>query len=441
MIPRRGPRDTGGRRRGPRRPPRSVAASAGPLLVAALVLLGIPAAGAATTTGTAQAAGATTLAGTGSPGSAGVGRAAVSAELDAPVAVAEDRSGDLFIADVGSCRVQEVPARTGTAFGVHLRAGTLATLVGGSCRSATHPEPSALAVDAGGDLFIAFGPTARVDELPVRTTTVSGRRVTAGTLVGVAGTGTPGYGTDGGPADRSPLDDPTGLAVDADGDLLIADTANCRVAMVAVGDGTHFGVSMVQGHLYTVAGTGTCGSTGDGGPALQAQVWDPGALAVDAGGDVLVADQGNRTIRELAAHTGTFFGVAIAADHLGTVAGEGSYGPYLQDGLSAVGETAEINFPSGIAVDPAGNLYIADGDMHAIRFVPAVTTTLRGKVATADDMYLAAGALSSGGILDDKTTWVQTRMVDPTGLALSPGGRLIYADSQADVVRQLPPGT
>jgi DNA-binding beta-propeller fold protein YncE len=416
------------------------AAWAGLMVMVAVVLLGVPTAGAAVSgTDTARAPGATTLAGTGSPGSGGVGRNAASAQLDGPVAVVEDRSGDLFIADAGSCRVQEVPARTGTAFGLHLRAGALATLVGGSCRNpATHPEPSALAVDAGGDLFIAFGPQARVDELPVRSTTVSARRLTAGRLVGVAGTGTPGDAGDGGPADRSQLDDPTGLAVDADGDVLIGDTANCRVAMVAAGDGTHFGVAMVEGHLYAVAGTGTCGSTGDGGPAVQAEVWDPGALAVDGSGDVLVADQGNRTIRELAAHTGMFFGVAIAADHLGTVAGEGSYGPYVQDGLSALGETAELNFPTGLAVDPAGDLYIADGSMHAIRFVPAATTMLRGKVASADALYLAAGALSSGGILDAKTSWVQTRMVDPTGLTLSPRGQLIYADSQADVVRQLP---
>jgi hypothetical protein len=434
------PRGAGGRLPGSRRSPWVTVAWWGPVLMAAGVLL-VPTAGAAVSTGPAHAPGATTLAGTGSPGSAGIGRMAASAQLDAPVAVAEDRSGDLFIADAGSCRVQEVPARTGIAFGLHLRAGILTTLAGGSCGT-THPEPSALAIDTSGDLFVAFGPAARVDELPVRTATVSGRRVTAGTLVGVAGTGTPGdAGGGGGPADRSQLDDPTGLAVDTDGDVLIGDTGNCRVAMVAADDGTHFGVTMVGGHLYTVAGTETCGSTGDGGPALQAELWDPGALAVDAGGDVLVADQGNRTIRELAAHTGTFFGVALAADHLGTVAGEGSYGPYLQDGLSALGETAEINFPTGLVVDPAGDLYIADGSMHALRFVPAVATTLRGKAADADAMYLAAGALSSGGILDDQTSWVQTRMIDPTGLTLSPRGQLIYADGQADVVRELPPGT
>jgi hypothetical protein len=416
-----------------------------PVVVALAALLPVAAAspaGSSVPGTTADGPGATTLAGTGAPGSAGVGRPAGSAQLDAPVAVVEDRSGDLFIAEAGSCAVQEVPARTGTSFGARLRPGILVTLAGGSCRSgAPLPEPSALALDAAGDLFIAFGPGARVDELPARTSTAFGVHRTAGKLVGVAGTGTPGFDGDGGRADRSPLDDPTGLAVDTDGDLLIADTGNCRVRAVAAADGAHYGVAMVQGHLYTVAGSGTCGSAGDGGPARQAQVWDPGALAVDAGGDVLVADQGNRTVRELAAHDGTFFGVAIAAGHLGTVAGEGSYGPYLQDGLSAQGETAEVNFPTGIAVDAAGDLYIADGAMHAIRFVPAVITTWRGKVATAGSMELAAGALSSGGILDDRTSWVQTRMTDPEGLTLSPHGQLVYADRQADVVRRLPSGT
>jgi DNA-binding beta-propeller fold protein YncE len=229
------------------------------------------------------------------------------------------------------------------------------------------------------------------------------------------------------------------VTVDPSGDLFIADTANCRLRMVAASSGSRFGMTVVQGDIYTVAGTGICGSQGDGGPALGAELWDPGALAVDAGGDVLVADQGNRTIRVLTSHSGTFYGVALVADDLGTVAGEGSYGPYLVDGLSAVGETAELNFPTAIAVDAHGNLYIADGAIHAIRLVPASTTTLLGKAATADNMYTVAGAMSTD-VLHSRTEWIQTRMLDPAGLALTPGGQLVYSDGQADVVRRLPAG-
>jgi hypothetical protein len=194
---------------------------------------------------------------------------------------------------------------------------------------------------------------------------------------------------------------------------------------------------MAAGKLALVAGTGSSGYGGDGGPASRSRLDDPTGLAVDTAGDVLIADQGNRTIRELAGHAGTFFGVPLAADHLGTIVGEGSYGPYLIDGISALGETAEINFPTAIALDAEGNLYIADGDMHAIRFVPSSITTLLGVTAKPDDMYTAAGAMSTT-VLHNKTTWIQTHLLDPSGLVLSSGGRLIYSDAQADVVRELP---
>jgi NHL repeat len=388
-----------------------------------------------------DAPGATTLAGTGTPGFNGNDVPAGGAELDAPAGIAEDAAGDLFIADAGNCRVREIPARSGRRFGISLRSGHLVTIVGGPCRNTNaNPPPSALAVDHAGDLFIAFASANRVEELPAANGTGFGTGVRVGRLVNVAGTGAPGYGGDGQSATASQLDDPSGLAVDAASDLLIADTGNCRLRVVAATAGTRFGVAMTPGHIYTVAGNGTCGSAGDGGPSLQAELWDPGALTVDAGGDVLVADQGNRTIRELAAHSGSFFGVGIGAGDLGTVAGEGSYGPYLVDGLAALGQVGEVNFPVGIATDPMGNLYVADGDMHSIRLVAATTASLRGQQTVADDMYTAAGAVSVG-VLHDKTTWVQTRMVDPTGLALSPTGRLIYSDAGADAVRELPLGS
>jgi hypothetical protein len=393
------------------------------------------------TGGYATASGATTVAGTGTPGYAGDGGAAVGARLDAPSGMAEDASGDLFIADTGNCRVREVAATTGTDFGHRVHPGEILTVTGGPCSApGADPAPSAVAVDATGDLFIASGPGNRIDELPVRTGTSFGKSVTAGKPVSLAGSGVAGSVGDGSPAAHSELDDPTGVAVDPSGDLFIADTANCRLRMVAASTGTRFGMSVVRGDIYTVAGTGICGSEGDGGAASDAELWDPGALAVDTGGDVLVADQGNRTIRVLTSHAGAFYGVALAADDLGTVAGEGSYGPYLVDGLSAVGETAEINFPTAIAVDAHGNLYIADGAIQAIRLVPASPTMLLGKPAQADSMYTVAGAMSTD-VLHSRTEWIQTRMIDPAGLALSPGGQLVFSDAQADVVRTLPSGT
>jgi trimeric autotransporter adhesin len=421
----------------------AVTTLAGPILL--LAMSGPVPAGASgpegATHSVARNTGSQRLAGNGTSGFNGDGKEAIKASLNAPDAVIEDAVGNLFIADTGNCRVREVPVRTGMSFGKQVRAGTLVTLAGGSCRDTrVNPPPTALALPPNGNLYIAFAAAARVMVLPARNMTSFGEKLTVGKLTRVAGTGVPGFGGDGGIALKAQLDDPTGLAVDAAGDLLVADTANCRLRMVAASDGVRFGSQVVRGQISTVAGNGICGSVGDGGPARHAELWDPGALAVNSAGDVFVADQGNRTIRELTTKAGTYYGVPIAADDIGTVAGEGAYGPYLVDGLPAVFETSEINFPTGIAVADNGNLYIADGAMHAIRMVPASQTTLLGKVALADDMYTAAGAVSVG-TLHHRTTWVQTRLLDPVGLALGADGQLIYADRGGAVVGELPVGT
>jgi hypothetical protein len=415
------------------RPTRSAAAGRTVLgTVAAVVVLavGAPAWAAPGVTAhrsAAPAAGATTVAGTG-------------ARLDGPGGVAEDTSGDLFIADTGHCRVREVPARTGLSFVRRVTAGHIVTIVAGPCGGpGRHPAPSALAVDADGDLFVASGSGNRVEELPARSGESFGVPVTAGRLTTVAGTGSPGGSGDGGPAARSELDDPTGIAVDPQGDLLIADTADCRLRMVAATDGERYGEPVVTGHIQSMAGTATCGSGGDGGPAGQAQLWDPGALAVDATGDVAVADQGNRSIRLLASHAGSFYGVPLAADHLGTVAGEGSYGPYLADGLGATSQVGETDFPTGLAFDAHADLFIADGYMHAIRLLPAAPIRLLGQEMEPGDLYLVAGARSIGPLYNH-TVWIRARLVDPSGLVVSTGGQLIYADSGADAVRALSTG-
>jgi len=334
-----------------------------------------------------------------------------------------------------------VPARSGTEFGLDLHKGDILTVAGGTCGgSGSNSEPGTVAVDPSGDLFIALGSAGRVEELPAKTATDFGRRLEEGRLTTIAGGAASGFAGDGGPAALSELDDPSGLAVDPAGDLLVSDTGNCRLRVVAATTGFHYGLTMTAGDVYTVAGTGVCGSAGDGAPALDAQIWDPGALAVDSQGDVFVADQGNRSIRVLGSHSGTFFGVTLAAGDLGTVAGEGSYGPYLIDGVQATTQTAEINYPSGIALDPRGDLYIADGAIHAIRFVADTAGTLRGTQVQAGDMYTAAGELSTG-LKNNTTIWVNPHVLDPTGVAVTGAGRLVYSDTGANVVRELPAGT
>jgi sugar lactone lactonase YvrE len=353
-------------------------------------------------------------------------------QLDTPGGLALDAAGDLFVADTGHCRVLMVPAESGVRYGVRLRTGRVATVAGGSCAGArSMGHPTGVAVDTQGDLFVAEATAQRVQEVrpegPVGAATV-------------AGTGQAGFNGDGLAAAESELDQPTSVALDASGDLFIADTANCRVRVLPAHDGTVFGRPVAAGHLFTAAGTGACGTRGQGGPAVAAQLWNPVAVAVDAGGNLLVADSGDQSVLVAAAHAGTFYGTAVAAGDVAVVVGgTGSYGPYLGDGLSATGPAAELNDPRGIALGPTGALFVSDGFMHAVRVVPSSTGTVLGRTMNAGDLYTAAGAVpvTSAAGLGDGTRWVLTHLGTPGGLAVSATGTLYVADATLDQVRAI----
>ena len=203
---------------------------------------------------------------------------------------------------------------------------------------------------------------------------------------------------------------------------------------------TLFGRAVTAGHLTTVAGTGVCGTAGQGGPIAAAQLWDPVAVTVDGAGDLLVADNGDQSVLLASPHGGTYYGSAVGADDIGVVVGgTGSYGPYLADGLSATGPTAELNDPRGLAVGPTGALFVTDGFMHVIRVVPATAGTLLGRPMAAGDLYTVAGALpvKTAAGLGDGTRWVLTRMGTPVGVAVAPSGTVYYGDGSLDTVRAI----
>ncbi|HEV2450642.1 MAG TPA: hypothetical protein VGS62_01790, partial [Streptosporangiaceae bacterium] len=127
-----------------------------------------------------------------------------------------------------------------------------------------------------------------------------GRAMTAGDIYTVAGTGKRGFSGDGGPAASAQLGEPSGVLVDGAGNLLIADTFNSRVRVVAVRTGTFYGRAMTAGDIYTVAGTGRAGFSGDGGPATAAELSDPLAAVLDGAGGLVITDSGTGRIRVVA---------------------------------------------------------------------------------------------------------------------------------------------
>jgi uncharacterized protein (TIGR03437 family) len=228
------------------------------------------------------------------------------------------------------------------------------------------------------------------------------RKVSAsGTITTVAGNGTEGFSGDGGPATSAKLASPQGVAVDASGSLFIADSGRIRKVSA-------------DGIITTVAGKGTGGYSGDGGPATSASV-DPTSVAVDASGNLFIADTGNNRIRKVS-----------ASGIITTVAGNGPSSPvggYSGDG--GVATSASLNFPLGVAVDASGNLFIADYSNQRVRKVSpsGIITTVAGNGTAA---FSGDGGLAASASLSY-----------PQGVAVDAAGNLYIADYDNDRVREV----
>jgi sugar lactone lactonase YvrE len=326
-----------------------------------------------------------TVAGTEAYGFAGDGGPATSAQLASPGGLAVDTTGSLFIADTLNYRIRKVTP-----------AGIISTVAGrgepgfsgdgGPATSAQFWFPSAVALDAAGNLFIAD------DRI---------RKVTpAGIISTVAGNGISGFSGDGGPATSAQLDEPVGVAVDAVGNLFVADSSGNRVRKVSP-----------TGIISTVAGNGTSGFSGDGGPATSAQLQEPQAVAVDAAGNIFIADTNNHRIRKV-----------TPAGIISTVAGNGTSG---FGGDAGPATLAQLNEPRGVVVDEVGNLFIADLENHRIR-----------KVTPAGIISTVVGDGTFGGSGDGGPA-TSAQLAHPYGVALDRAGNLLIADSAR--IRQVTP--
>jgi hypothetical protein len=232
----------------------------------------------------------TTVAGTGTAGYNGDGIPATAAKLNSPTGVAVDAAGDVFIADQNNNRVREVAKATGLITTV-AGTGTTGSSADGMPATATRlKNPFGVAVDAAGDVFFSDETDNRIREVVKAT----------GLITTVAGTGVQGYNGDGIPATAAQLNSPAGIAVDAAGDVFFADPYNQRVREVV----------RATGQILTVAGTGVYGYNGDNIAATAAQIGAPFGVAVDAAGDVFIADSSNLRVREVVKATGLIATVA-----------------------------------------------------------------------------------------------------------------------------------
>jgi hypothetical protein len=345
-----------------------------------------------------------TVAGNESYGYSGDGGPATEAALNDPVAAVPDSAGNLYIADAANCVVRKTDAKS----------GNISTFAGngtcgysgdnGSAANAQLSQAEGLALDRFGNLYIsdyANGVIRKVD--------------TSGVITTFAGNSTATSPGDGGPATSAQITGPMGLAFDTAGNLYIASTY--RVRMVAA----------TTGAISTVAGNGTFGYSGDGGPATSATVEYPSAIAVDGAGNFYFTDSAADAVRKV-----------TKAGIISTVAGKGPSAntTSIGDGGSAL--SAVLFYPYGLAVDVSGNLFIADSGNDEIREVTASDGIIHRVIGFAGGACVTmsgdGGPAGSSGICE------------PFGITIDAGGNFYIAEIGLSRVRKvtaaaLPPTT
>ena len=414
-------------------------------VIAGSALIGVPA---------SSAAGAgsdviSTVAGGGATPGIGSGVASLSASLGSPVAGVFDAHGNVVFADQNNNVIRVAAASTGTFWGHALTAGHTYTIVGngiagdigdGSSSALTTAElsdPNGVAVDALGDLVITDSGNDAVRFVAAVGGFRYGQQMSAGKIYSIAGGGQEGDITPGGSTFSAGLTSPDGVAFDAQGDVIVADTGNDLIRLIPAVARTVFAMAVQPGSIYTIAGNMNYGYTGNGGPgpSAQLQLDSFNGVAIDSKGDVVFSDVDNQAVRFVAAATGTSLGRAVKAGDIYTIAGTGPNDEGFK-GNKKPATKAWLDTPQGVAVDSAGNVFISDSLNNMIRFVPAAKGTFDGFAVKAGDIYTIAGN-GNAGYSGNGGLATSAALNGPAGLSMGPSGRLLVADNGNNVLREI----
>lgn len=335
----------------------------------------------------------TTVAGGNGAAYSGDGGAAVSAQFNNTISVALDAAGNLYIADFYNNRIRKVSKANGIVTTI---AGTGVAGFsgdGGLAMNAQINNPGDLCVDAAGNVYFIDNQNFRIRKIDA----------VSGIISTFAGNGGGNYAGETIPAIAVGIDYPNGLAVDAKY-LYMSLFSSHRICSV----------NLSTGILTTIGGTGTAGFSGDGGPAINAAFWYPAGLSVTAAGEVYIADYNNNRIRKIDA-TGI----------VTTVTGNGSQ-TFSGDGGPAL--SASLNLPTGVFVDAANNIFIADRGNDVVRKVTASTGNITTVAGSGNYGYGGDGGLATSPC---------AKLADPHKVREDAAGNLFIADQSNNCIRRV----
>jgi len=382
----------------------------------------------------------------------GDGAAATAAQLNSPYSVFLDKSGNIYIADTGdnAIRVVNTQASTITIAGVSVQPEFIGTVAGNYTACYTPPcgdagaangsgnaqlgftFPAGLFLDASGNIYIADGGTqvsngnvVRVVNTQATPVTFAGVTIQPNDIDRVAGSYSKGFSGDGNAATFAQMDNPSGVFVESSGNILIADQTNDAIRQVTT-----------SGTISTTVGIGLNRAYyGDGGPATDAELFNPAGVTSDSLGNIFIADTGNNVIRK----------VDASSSNISTVAGNGtscvqSPDPVCGDGASAI--QAQLGDPTDVFVDAAGNIFFADTADNVIRAVNSQSTAinLAGVTIQPGDIATVAGTITAPACsvpasCGDNGPATSAQLNGPSGISLDRSGNIYIADTADNVIR------
>jgi hypothetical protein len=342
-----------------------------------------------------------------------------------------DQAGNLVLADLANTDgIVVVPAASGTFYGQAMTAGDNYVIAGtgrygysgdgGPATAAIFDFPEGLAVDPAGNVLIADDENNRVRAVAEVNGTFYGIKMTAGDIYTIAGQHFGGYFGDGGPATAAELCHPDGLAFDHAGNLLVSDSCNNRIRVLAVKTGRFYGKAMKANFIYSIV-SGHGGR--DGGPSDQAGLDFPRSVTIDGSGNLLIADPVHFLLRVIAEHTGKFYGRPMVAGHVYDVAGDGER---TLSGNGASAKSALLGSMVNIAGGPFGTLISAFNfpDGMRIHLVADRSGDFFGQRMTKGDVYAVTGG-GSGPLTNGEPAGEN---FDASGLAADANGNALFAD-------------